>query len=191
MILQDGMTLYHGSYTAIHAIDLDKCAAGKDFGRGFYLTSDKEQARRFIGTSLRKAKNVGTAPCDQAHGFVSSFTYHAPQKSLNIFTFPEANDEWLWFVSLNRRAHLGKQLLPMVNPQLFDADVIIGKIANDTTNPVITTYLNGLYGPVGSSMSTNTAINMLLPNRLKTQYCFLTTSAIECLESMEAIRYDA
>ncbi len=190
MTLQDGMTLYHGSYAAISSIDLDKCAAGKDFGKGFYLTADEGQARRFIQTSLRKAQDIGTAPHGQTHGYVSSFTYHAPQNPLRSFEFPDANEEWLWFVSLNRRANLAKKLLPMVDPRLFNSDVIVGKIANDTTNPVITTYLNGLYGPIESSASAKTAITMLLPDRLKAQYCFLTTLAVECLEPKEVTRYD-
>ena len=37
MKLVDGMMLYHGSYTPVQTIDLTKCAAGKDFGRGFIL----------------------------------------------------------------------------------------------------------------------------------------------------------
>ena len=41
-----------------------------------------------------------------------------------------------------------------------------GKIANDTTNPVITTYLNGLYGDVKSDKAVNFAIEQLLPDHL-------------------------
>ena len=190
MTLRDGMALYHGSYVPIDVIDLNKCAAGKDFGKGFYLTADKQQARNFIRTSLRKAKSIGAAVQGQSHGFVSSFIYHAPHTPLSVFEFPDANEGWLWFVSLNRRTNLAKQLLPMIDPFLLGADVIIGKIANDTTNPVITTYLNGLYGPLDSDGASRTAIGMLLPNRLKTQYCFLTESAIGCLEPLEVVRYD-
>lgn len=190
MTLQDGMVLYHGSYVPINAVDLDKCAAGKDFGKGFYLTADKQQARNFIRTSLHKAKSVGAAPQEQIHGFVSSFIYRAPRTPLRVFEFPDANKEWLWFVSLNRRANLAKQLLPMIDPLLFDADIIIGKIANDTTNPVITTYLNGLYGSIACENAAETAIGMLLPNRLKSQYCFLTEESVGCLEPLEAVRYD-
>ena len=53
MILKDGMLLYHGSYAPIHEIDLSMCASGKDFGKGFYLTDDLEQAKGFIKNSLR------------------------------------------------------------------------------------------------------------------------------------------
>lgn len=34
----------------------------------------------------------------------------------------------------------------MTQKSLPKSEIIIGKIANDTTNPVITAYLNGLYG---------------------------------------------
>jgi len=32
------MKVYHGSYTAIDEIDLNRCEVGKDFGQGFYVT---------------------------------------------------------------------------------------------------------------------------------------------------------
>ena len=40
MNLKDGMLLYHGSYTPVERIDLGMCSDAKDFGKGFYLTSD-------------------------------------------------------------------------------------------------------------------------------------------------------
>ena len=38
------MILYHGSNVAIDEIDLFKSRPGKDFGKGFYLSADKQQA---------------------------------------------------------------------------------------------------------------------------------------------------
>ena len=43
--LEAGTILYHGSYCVVENPDLEKCAKYKDFGRGFYLTSSKEQAK--------------------------------------------------------------------------------------------------------------------------------------------------
>lgn len=123
IMLEDGMILYHGSYAPINKIDLSLCAQGKDFGKGFYLTENFEQAKKFIGTSLRKAKNIG-------------------------------------------------------------------KIANDTTNPTIMAYLNGLYGDVKSDTAINFAISRLMPDNLKNQYCFLSERAVSCLEFVEVNRYD-
>ena len=39
--------LYHGSDIVIKEIDLSKSRINKDFGRGFYLSSDLDQARNF------------------------------------------------------------------------------------------------------------------------------------------------
>ena len=67
MILNEGMTLYHGSYASISVID---------FGRGFYVTSDKDQAVRFIKTSLLKAQQIGVVDTGQKYGYLSEFCFH-------------------------------------------------------------------------------------------------------------------
>lgn len=63
-----------------------------------------------------------------------------------VFVFDAANKEWLWFVSINRRSELTGELKGFLQPALLDAEIVIGKIANDTTNPTIVAYLNGLSG---------------------------------------------
>ena len=189
MTLKDGMLLYHGSYTSVESISLDQCARGKDFGRGFYLTSDLNQAQAFVKRSVKKAKDIGEAPLSQDHGFISSYRFHAPQNNLKVHFFQEANREWLWFVALNRRSNLAEILLDEMDFSMRDADIVVGKIANDTTNPVITTYLNGLYGDVRSEDAINAAIIRLMPEHLVDQYCFLTQRAIDCLVFQEARKY--
>lgn len=54
MILTPGVLLYHASYTAVENIDLSLCADGKDFGKGFYVTTDYNQAYKFVKTSMIK-----------------------------------------------------------------------------------------------------------------------------------------
>lgn len=73
--LSDGMFLYHGSYCEVKNPDLAKCAAFKDFGKGFYLTSSKEQAVNFVNASLKKAKAQGVIAESQVHGVVLTFRY--------------------------------------------------------------------------------------------------------------------
>ncbi len=189
MKLQDGMLLFHGSYTAVEQIDLNQCVWGKDFGKGFYLTHAPTQARNFIKSSLIKAKAKGIIPDSQNFGFVSSFRYHKPEFELSIHEFDKADRLWLWFISQNRRRSLAKALIPHIDRSIFEAEIIIGKIANDTTNPVITTYLNGLYGEISSDRAVIIAIEQLLPEHLSEQYCFLTEKAISTLEFQEARKY--
>ena len=190
MMLQDGLLLYHGSYAPVEKVDLDKCQPGKDFGQGFYLTTDQQQAKGFIASSLRKARALGSVDAAQRHGYVSVFRYVSMDPAPSFYSLPDADRQWLWFVALNRRRALAEKLESKIDPELLSAEVVAGKIANDTTNPVITTYLNGLYGPVEDDLSAQTAIRLLLPDRLKDQYCFLTENAVAHLEFLEAVRYD-
>ncbi len=190
MMLQDGLLLYHGSYAPVERIDLDRCQPGKDFGKGFYLTTDLQQAKGFIPSSLRKARALGAADASQRHGYVSAFRYKALEPAPSFYSLPDTDRQWLWFVALNRRRSLAEKLENRIAPELLSAEVVASKIANDTTNPVITTYLNGLYGPVEDDLSAQTAIRLLLPDRLKDQYCFLTENALAHLEFLEAVRYD-
>jgi hypothetical protein len=39
------MILYHGSNVEIDSIDFSKSKVGKDFGVGFYLSADEQQAQ--------------------------------------------------------------------------------------------------------------------------------------------------
>ncbi len=106
-----------------------------------------------------------------------------------VYAFDTADKDWLWFVSMNRRTDLAKEFKIFLPEPLLNAEVIIGKIANDTTNPIMA-YLSGLYGDVTSEVAVNFAISRLLPARLESQYCFLSNRAISCLERIEVTRYD-
>jgi len=188
--LESGMLLYHGSYTKITRIDLNICAQGKDFGSGFYLSDDLEQAKSFIPRAIQKAVQSKVLDTKTKQGFVSVYRYTAPKKALSYYEFSAANREWLWFVSLNRRKALAEFLTDKIPSELNSAEIIVGKIANDTTNPTITAWLNGLYGSIQNDRSADIAIELLLPNRLKEQYCFKTQTAVNCLTLEEIYAYD-
>ena len=57
--LKEGIVLYHGSYCIVENPDLEKCAAYKDFGQGFYLTTSKEQAKSFAKLTAEKRRQQG------------------------------------------------------------------------------------------------------------------------------------
>ena len=67
-------------YTEVKKIDLSLCAKGKDFGKGFYLTSDFSQAARFVKTAVAKAKKNGVIKEPVESGFVFSFFCNGGRK---------------------------------------------------------------------------------------------------------------
>ncbi len=176
MILKENIILYHGSYSEISAIDLSRCEDGKDFGKGFYLTTDYNQAAQFVKTSVEKAIKNGLISSYPDFGYVSFFKYTSNTET-KIFEFDDASRNWLHCVVAHRR----KGLLIDELKKWEKYDVIAGKIANDTTNQVITAYMNGLYGEIGSESADNMAISLLLPNKLLNQICFRSQASLKSL----------
>lgn len=185
MTLQDGMLLYHGSYTEISTVDLSKCKPGKDFGRGFYLTASFEQAQNFVPLSIKKQINEGNLSENETIGYISIFELNLTE-DIKIHYFEAADEEWLHFVAANRR----RSLFPIVRQNYLSCDIIGGKIANDQTARTLQLYTSGGYGAPGSDDADRIAIMTLLPNRLENQFCFCTEKAIRALRFMGSERYD-
>lgn len=173
--LKQRMCLYHGSYCAVQEPDLSKCARFKDFGQGFYLTTSKEQAENFAKISTRKAIAKKLIP-PQDFGVVSTYICVDPSELLHL-EYPAADANWLHCVVAHRRNRYFPELLR----QITGYDVVSGKIANDDTNITITAYLDGLYGEIGTQGADRICISLLLPDRLKDQYCFRTDKALKTL----------
>lgn len=82
--------LYHGSNLAIDRIDLSRSKRGKDFGQGFYLNSNPEQAMAMAVRTTRFL-NEGklTLTCFEFEEAI------ADKMGLNIKAFPDYSEEWL------------------------------------------------------------------------------------------------
>lgn len=143
--MSENVTLYHGSYCIVKSPDLTFCSKAKDFGRGFYLTTDAEQARNFIQTSVKKAVSRGLVPVECSLGYVNIFECNLDD-TLSIYSFDKADESWLHCVA----AHRSESVFPGEAAKWLAYDLIRGKIANDKTNTVISAYIDGLYGPVES-----------------------------------------
>ena len=90
------MILYHGSNVEIGRIDLSLSKVGKDFGCGFYLWADKEQAREL---AERKTEQLGTGvPTLNVYEFN---TECLGDNSLRILEFRTYSKEWAEFVLKN------------------------------------------------------------------------------------------
>ena len=174
--LVDGMTLYHGSSVPVERPDLSQCSPRKDFGRGFYLTSSADQARDFARIVTRRAARERMDAPARLCGYVSAFEFHL-DSALEVVTYDTADADWLHCIVAHRQGAPFEELARM----LADADVIVGKVANDQTNATIIAYLAGVYGETGSASADELCVRLLLPERLKDQACFRSQRAIGCL----------
>ena len=110
------MILYHGTNIAFDAIDLSKSKPNKDFGRGFYLSADYDQA-------LAMAK-IKVEQLEYGEPVVLTFEVDEREmEQLNILRYDEYSEEWAKFILLNRR---NKSTEPV-----HDYDIVYGPIAND------------------------------------------------------------
>jgi hypothetical protein len=123
--MEDGIRLYHGSNIRFESPSLEKSKDRRDFGRGFYTTTVKEQAVEWSKTL-----------CSRFNG--GAFVYEFELNNiatLNIKIFNGIDLEWLEFVKGNR-----------VNGGLqHNFDVVAGAVANDKTMQTITMYIDGIY----------------------------------------------
>ena len=108
------MILYHGSNVAIDHIELEKSKPFKDFGQGFYLSENEEQA---LDMAQLKALTFG------GKAFVSKFEFDTSlmhNSDLRIKIFKEYSEEWADFIFANREG-----------TDVEHYDIVYGPIAND------------------------------------------------------------
>ena len=122
--------LYHGSNVAIEQIDLSRSKRGKDFGQGFYLNTNPNQAMEMAARTTRFL-NEGTPT-------LSCFEFdeeEAVKNGLNIKVFPDYSEEWAEFVVMNRKNDSDVPTHPY--------DIVIGPIVDDTVGVQIRRFIMG------------------------------------------------
>ena len=121
------MILYHGSNIDITDIDLSQSKVGKDFGCGFYLSADKEQA---LALAKRKTEQIGTGnPVLNVYEFDETNLQSA---DLSVLHFQTYSQKWAEFILMNRRNR--------TRTPAHDYDIVIGPIANDAVGLQIKRY---------------------------------------------------
>jgi hypothetical protein len=158
---------------AFSEIDLSYGAPKKDFGRGFYTTNDFIQANKFA--RLKAVRE------NRSQGFVLTFSC-TDVDDLNVKTFSSSDEEWFDFVLRNRG--FGKYAKPDDN---YAYDIVIGPVANDAVGVVLNNFIDGIYGGQNSSEAKETAIRLLLTQKLHNQVFFGTERAIARLTFKEII----
>ena len=111
------MKLYHGTYTDFTQIDLSQSQKGKDFGKGFYLSDNYDQA---YNMAVFKSIQFNGNPIVLQYEFDESLLYDG---ELSFSKYEEYSREWAEFVLKNR--------VNMSDVNIHTYDVVYGPIAND------------------------------------------------------------
>ena len=155
------ITLYHGSNVEIETINLDKCSPYKDFGKGFYLTDIKEQAKQM---AVRRTRIAGEGkPTVTAYSFDERLLENS---SLQVKLFDTPSKEWALFILANRKG--------LMQPIY---DIVIGPIADDGVVFQLERYMHRL-------ITLDTLVEELTYRKLNRQYFFGTELSISKLQKL-------
>ena len=153
------MTLFHGSNQDFSAVDLSKSKDKRDFGKGFYTTTIKEQALQWGFNMFNRFGGEGI--------YLYTFEF-SPSTELKSKQFPEISNEWFDFILSNRT----------VGSLQHDFDFVQGPVANDKIVFTISGFIDGLY-------TREEAMQRLRYNKTNDQVSFHTEKAILFLKLLE------
>lgn len=121
------MKLYHGTNKDFDRIDLLQSKPNKDFGRGFYLSADYEQALNMAQVKVEQLETG--SPVVQSY-----LVEDDDLDMLSVLRFDGYSEEWAKFILLNRNNPTDKPV--------HEYDVVIGPIANDRVGVQLWRYEN-------------------------------------------------
>lgn len=149
------MIVYHGSSEIVRQPDILHSYHALDFGKGFYVTTVREQAERW---ARRKAALTG------GRAIVNQYQMDDDTRGLRVKRFQDDLEEWIEFVCDCRDE----------KPVYQDYDLIIGKVANDKVFRVVDMYHSGIWDKKRALMEIRAYPNY-------DQLAFITQRAIDRL----------
>lgn len=123
--------LYHGSNIKIDIPDLAHSKPNKDFGRGFYLSADRQQA---LDMAVQKVNQTREGRAE-----VSEFLFDETVMQsglLRVLVFDDYSEEWARFVLANRTRG------ELASPHGYD--IVYGPIADDGVTYQLRRYEGGV-----------------------------------------------
>lgn len=121
------MIVYHGSNMIVDYPDVRHSFRDLDFGRGFYVTTIREQAERWAKRKALFAE--GSKPV------LNEYEMSCAMDGLLVRNFGDDLDAWIDFVCQCRDG----------NQKYRQYDIIIGKVANDKVFRVVDLYHSGIW----------------------------------------------
>lgn len=149
--------LYHGSNVKFDEIDLRHGKSFKDFGKGFYLTTNRKQAQRWAQKKGEKNRRAYIYEYD-----VKAIT----NDSLHILELLSYDKKWLDFITKCRSEGMET-----------DYDLIYDRMADNQYNEIAQT----IRGYVENTVTVEKAIQTIRWNKEADQYCFKTEKALKLL----------
>lgn len=155
------MRLYHSSNVSIEQPDTFHSRDFLDFGKGFYLTSLREQAVKYAQRFLRRQQNA----------WLNSYELEYNTTEWNILEFKSYDMAWLNFISKCRAGE-----------DDTDYDIVIGGIANDKVILTLDRYFNG-------ELSADETLGILKFEKPNNQICIRSQKMLdECLKHIESLQ---
>ena len=124
------MKLYHGSNVEVSVPELTKSKPDKDFGQGFCLSADRDQAMRMAEQK--------TLQLMMGEPIVSEFEFDVAllqSDALKVKIFEDYSVEWANFILQNRDIHS--------QHPTHDYDIVYGPIADDGVTFQLRRYQSG------------------------------------------------
>lgn len=154
--------LYHGSTVAVRKPSLRPGKSNADFGKGFYTTSNLEQAIRWAHIKRERE--------DARRAIVSVYEFDESlleSPDLNIRLFSGADEPWLFFVTDCRKS------------RPHDYDLVQGPVANDNVFTTVNLFESGV-------LSAEAAILQLKAYKTYDQLSFHTERVLDALRFVES-----
>ena len=145
------MILYHSSPYTIEKPDISFSRNNLDFGKGFYLTTHKEQAIKYAERFRLRNKTA----------YLNVYDLDDNLPGIIIKQFDYYDEEWLEFVS-----HCRKEM----DNHLYD--IVIGGIANDKVFRTIDLYFAG-------EISKSEALKKLKFEQPNNQFCIRSQTVLD------------
>ena len=157
------MRLYHGSTVAVRKPSLRPGRPNADFGKGFYTTSNLEQAESLA--LIKQEREEAQRAIVSVYEFDETLL---DSPDLGIRRFTGADEPWLYFVADCRRS------------RPHDYDLVQGPVANDKVFTTVNLFESGV-------LSAEAAILQLKAYKTYDLLSFHTEKVIKTLKFVELI----
>ncbi|MBR5970567.1 MAG: DUF3990 domain-containing protein [Lachnospiraceae bacterium] len=155
------MIVYHGIIEEVRNPDVLHSFHALDFGKGFYVTSVKEQAERWA----RRKANI----CGHTQGIVNVYQMKVEIEGWRHLAFGDDMSSWIDFVCDCRDGGI----------EYLNYDLISGKVANDKVFRVVDMYHSGIWDK-------ERALREIKVYPSYDQTAFITQNAIDALLTFDS-----